>query len=111
MKISIERHLYAPELNKIIFLNGASIKAPSITSIKEARAKILKKPKTGLMCVAESVYMEKEFQNLNRVVASGFCESRLEAYKFTRQFKQKGGALLDGRTLPPNKIKLKFYYL
>ena len=111
MKIAIERHLYAPELNKIIFSNGASIKAPSITSIKEARAKILKKPRAGLMCVAESVYTDIEYQNLNRVVASGFCASRIEAFKFTRQFKQKGGALLDGRILPPNKIKLSFYYL
>ena len=40
MKFSIERHAYAPELNKIHFNNGGALKAPSIKSIKEARKKI-----------------------------------------------------------------------
>ncbi|NRA42569.1 MAG: hypothetical protein HRU21_09735 [Pseudomonadales bacterium] len=111
MKFSIERHAYAPELNKIHFNNGGALKAPSIKSIKEARKKIFPKPMSGLYCIAESVYQDKKWQNLNKVVASGFCDTRLSAYKFTRQFKQKGGPLLSGEILPPNQIKLKFYYL
>ena len=109
--IAIERHAYAPELNKVHFKKGGTISAPNISSIKEARKKLLKKPRTGLYAVAHSVYADKKWDSLNRVVASGFCKSRVEAYKFTRQFKEKGGVLLNGDTLPPNKISLKFYYI
>ncbi len=110
--ILIEQHAYAPELNKIHFKKGGFISAPNISSIKEARKKsLIKMPKKGLFVVAHSIYDDKKWGSLNKIVASGFCNSRIEAYKFTRQFKQKGGDLLNGDTLPPNKISLKFYYI
>jgi len=38
MRLTLERHKYAPELNRIHFPNGASRPAPGITSIRQYRA-------------------------------------------------------------------------
>lgn len=42
MKFKLERHLYAPELNKIRFASGASLAANGATTIKQAREMLFK---------------------------------------------------------------------
>jgi len=39
-KFYLETHKYAPELNRVIFLKGGSLKAPNVTTIKQAREKL-----------------------------------------------------------------------
>jgi hypothetical protein len=109
-KFILERHAFAPELNRIHFENGASMKTPCCTSIKEVKNKYFKPYKIKLYCLIESTYSDSEYQSLNKVVASGRTESRKKALDFSKKFKQTGGTLLDGSTLPPNKLKFTFYY-
>ena len=43
MKIAyLEKHTYAPELNRLVLENGVSFKAPQCKTIKEARSKLFK---------------------------------------------------------------------
>lgn len=39
----IERHLYAPELNTIVFSDGTSIRASGVTTIEQAEKYIMEK--------------------------------------------------------------------
>lgn len=111
MKIKfLERHAYAPELNKLHLENGIVIPCPNITSIKEARQKLFKPKSNCLLCVVTSYYSDKKYKHLNKVVASGRVNTWLDAYRFAKKYKQKGGELLNGETLPENKLVFKFYY-
>lgn len=111
MKIKfLERHAYAPELNKLHLENGVVLPCPNANTIREARQKLFKPKSNCLLCVVTSTYTDKKFKHLDRVVASGRVKSRLQAYKFAKKYKQKGGELLNEETLPENKLMFKFYY-
>lgn len=111
MKIKgLERHRYSPELNKLHLQNGIVLGVDGCTSIKEAKAMLFPRPLKGLYCRIYSEYDEKEHRWLNRLVASGRVGTRLQALQYSKQFKQNGGKLLSGDTLPPNKIRIEFIY-
>lgn len=110
----LETHRYAPELNRIHLKNGVIVSAKGATSIKEAKKVLgrgIKPSVKPLHCVITSFYSDNEYKSLNRVAARGLVDDRLSALRFSKQFKQKGGPLIDGDILPPNKIKLKFKIL
>ncbi len=44
---AIETHKYAPELNKLVFSNGATFNTPGLTSIKAIREKYFRPAKAG----------------------------------------------------------------
>jgi hypothetical protein len=109
--LALEVHKYAPELNTLILRNGARLNVGGCTTISEARKKAFPKPFKGLGCIIGSKYDEIEYKSLNRpCVASGLVDSRLKALRYSKQFQQTGGALLDGSILPPNKVTLKFKF-
>lgn len=111
MKIQgLECHQFAPELNKLYLKNGVILPCPKAFSIREARNDLFPKPFKGLYCVIESYYEQQEYRFLNKVVASGVCNSRLDALRFSKKFKQQGGKLYNGDTLPPNKLRLTFKF-
>lgn len=111
MKIkSLERHIYAPELNKLHLENGIVIPCPNANTIREARQDLFPKRYNSLLCVVTSTYTNKKYKHLDRLVASGRVKTRLDAYRFAKKYKQKGGELLNGETLPENKLVFKFYY-
>ena len=110
MKIlGLERHAYAPELNKLHLKNGVTIPAPYCTSVSDARKKLFPQKVKTLCCVVRSVYPE-EWESLNKIVASGRTKSRLHAYKFAKKYQEKGGVLLSGESLPPNRLSFEFFY-
>lgn len=112
--IGIDRHVYAPELNKIFIQTKSGIvsfSCPNCTTTKEARDLLFPKPFKGLHCRIDSYYNEKRFKSLDRkAVARGFVATRLQALRYSKQFQQTGGELLNGDTLPPNNLKLTFKY-
>lgn len=111
MKIShLEICQYAPEMNRLYLKNGISFKAPGCTTIRDARRTLFPKPWPGLACWIYSEYDDPQYQWLNKLVACGQIPNRLFALRTGKDHQQQGGPLLDGRTLPPNRIRIKFYY-
>lgn len=108
MKTILERHAYAPELNKIIVKRSSGwhwIKAPGVQSVREWREQ--NKPRTGIYCTLRGV-RDGEWSSLNACVA-GFVSSRNDALRIAKAFRARhaGGLLLDGRILPDAHIIVK----
>lgn len=111
MKIShLEIHRYAPELNRLHLKNGISFKAPGCQTIKQTRDRLWPKAMTGLACRIYSEYDDPQYRWLNKLVAVGQIPNRLFALRTGKHHKQQGGPLLDGRTLPPNKVRIEFIF-
>lgn len=114
MKMLLETHKYAPEMNRLYFLRRgrivASMRAPGCHTIQQFRARYFRRAPAGLFALIDSVYVEPEFAWLNRHVAHGRCDSRVAALRFSRRFQQDGGLLVDGSTLPRNRIAVRFVY-
>jgi hypothetical protein len=92
MKLAIEVHKYAPELNKAFFLNNrgeivACRPAPGIVSIRQFRDKF--KPAKPVRCawVAHS-YSDRSLQWLDRV-RSGVVQSYADALRVKRDVQAK----------------------
>lgn len=78
MRIVLERHHYAPELNKaLIGPNGTVIPAPGCTSIREVRQSLFSPLKRSGRHVVLSTHYPQEKAWLNRRHA-GFCDSLQE---------------------------------
>lgn len=112
MKMVIETHAFAPELNKILFVkHGETVavkKAPGVTSIKEARAVYFQKATPGRVATVSSAHDNPNHKWLNRQ-AQGRISSYAELLKFVTSFRDRhaGGELLDGTLLPHPKISVK----
>lgn len=107
----LEVHTCAPELNKLHLKNGVVINTPHCTSIKEVRELFKPRPK-GLHVTINSSYDEERHRWLNKTAGSGMVGSRQEAINIAKTyFQQSGGNLIDGTTLPPNKLTYKFSYI
>ena len=88
-KFILERHAYAPELNQLIFDNGATMPAPKITSIKEARKELFSPAKNGKLALIN--YKNKDNPSLNRTY-SGYCGNGCRFFCFM------GNAVTDHET-------------
>ena len=109
----LEIQVFAPELNKIHLKNGVILNAAGCATIKAARNKLFPKPlKAGLYCIVDSVYSDPQYKSLNRYhIAGGQIDNRLQAIRYAKKhLQQDGGVLLNGDTLPPNKLVYKFKY-
>lgn len=112
MKMIIETHAHAPELNKILFVkHGETVavkKAPGVTTIKEARAVYFQKVTPGRVATVSSAHDYPNYMWLNRQ-AQGRISSYTELLKFVARFRDRhaGGKLLDGTMLPHPKITVK----
>lgn len=113
MKLKIETHKYAPELNRV-YLTGknssraAVLRAPSVTSVKDARAALFPKPLPFRRVVTvESYYDDPRFYGLNRRY-SGTVDSyeHLKTVIANIKARNTGGPLLDGSILPPVKVRI-----
>lgn len=113
MKLKIETHKYAPELNRVYLIgknssSAAVLRAPSVTSIKEARAALFPKalPFRRVVTV-ESYYDDPRFSGLNRR-HSGTVDSYEHLKNAIANIKARnpGGPLLDGSILPPVKVRV-----
>jgi hypothetical protein len=112
MKYILERHAYAPELNKIIIKSSSGwhwVKAPGVQSVKQWREQ--NKPSFGIFCTLSAV-RGGEWASLNRHV-SGFVHSRAEALSIAKAFRARhaGGPLLDGRILPDARIIVRTVFI
>ena len=100
MKIILERHQYAPELNKAhLGPKGArhavaAIPAVGATSLSEARAKLFRPSSARIVATVETRY-DGELSWLNRRF-SGVVQTRLEAVEFARM---KRARLVPGGTV------------
>lgn len=108
MKIAIERHKFAPELNAALVIHRgrvvASMAAPGCQSIREARALLFSPAKQGRKAIA-SYTRPAPWQSLNREYAALYPlgGAGLRAMiQHARQIaaRHDGGPLNDGRVLP-----------
>lgn len=61
MKLYLETHKFAPELNKVILIkSGIELKAPNITTIKDARKQFFNPIKQGKYCTID-VFVNSDF--------------------------------------------------
>lgn len=112
MKLAIETHAYAPELNSILFVKHGKViakkSAPGVKSIREARDVYFQAITPGRVAVVSSSHSEPKYQWLNRTVR-GRISSFGELLRFVGNFRQRqgGGELLDGTILPHPEISVK----
>lgn len=112
MRIALERHAYAPELNRAhIIRKGravASFPAPGCQSIGAARAYCFPRYEARRI-VAASYVRDGEFSGLNRTIRAAYPlepNAMVRIACHARGLIDPGGALLDGRTLPPARLEL-----
>lgn len=106
MRIYLEKHTYAPELNRA-YLRGVRISAPGCLTIGDVR-KLFEPVRKGIYCIVTSTY-EGKYSKLNRKY-SGYVNSRKEGLEFGRILRAKnpGAVLLNGDILPPANVKVRF---
>ena len=107
MKIILSRHTYAPELNRAILTNGATLSASGCQTIKEVRAKLFK-PCKPVIVATVSTHYPIEFKGLERTY-SGLVSNRKQAIEFARSLREKnpGGKLVNGDYLPAMATTVK----
>jgi hypothetical protein len=112
MKIALERHAYAPELNKaFIFHKGrrvATLPAAGLTTIRDVR-KAYFAPRPAFRHAHVFSERSAPWQGLNRDRAGRvpFGPEGWQAVKKAAALMlDKGGELLDGRTLPPSNVRI-----
>jgi len=113
MKLTVETHKYAPELNRVHFVNKnnliiATLPAPGITSIAQARRKLFPSVVPSKVAIVTASYDKPEYQWLDSS-RSGRFQNYAQLKSFVKMFAEskKGGPLLDGSYLPDAKIKVK----
>ena len=94
----LERHRYAPELNKVHFPNGATLPAANLETIKEVKEFYFKKPASIEKHVIITVTCP-EFGE--RLVARGFMPRA--GYRFIRQIIESDKA----KRLPGAKYSIR----
>lgn len=95
-KFGIERHQYAPELNKIIFDNGATMAAPYITEISEAKRRYFAPLRPGRYCVID--YINSDYPSLNRTYC-GYTQNNYSGIKLMRRVLERRHNIPGGKTL------------
>lgn len=92
MKFAIEVHKYAPELNKVLFLNKrgeviARRDAPGVVSVRQFRDKF--KPAQPVRCAwVSKSYSDRSLQWLDRI-RSGVVQSYADALRVKRDVQAK----------------------
>ncbi len=82
-KFALERHAYAPELNKVHLLRtGKTLPAPGCRTIEQARQEVFPEPEPRIVAKIEVRYPEN-YAWLNRTFA-GRVASRAQALDFYR---------------------------
>lgn len=112
MKLILERHAYAPELNRAHIVRRGrivrSLPVPGAQSIKEARKALFPRADPRRFVEAES-YRAAPWAGLNRAVRAAY---RLEPgvmnrlWRDSRTLRDAGGRLIDGQDLPPSKVRV-----
>lgn len=87
MILGLECHTYAPELNTLVFVNGAKIRVPNITTIKEAKTKLFSPAKNLRYAKIKAQYPER-FSYCNKEY-KGYFNNSLELHNFIKQVKEK----------------------
>ena len=113
-KFIIEAHRYAPELNRVIFKNGESLRAPNVTSIKQARALLFAPCKSGVLISVEKRYPRADIQASCGKKVRGFYPTLRAAFndykKLRAQWVERSGAglpLFDGSIMPAPAISAR----
>ena len=113
MKLILERHRYAPELNRCHVLNrgrvAAILPAPGCTTIAEARRTLFRPVKPVRLVVVHSE-REGEWSGFNRTRRAGYELSAGNMNRIAadvRKCHDVGGKLLDGRTMPPSRERVE----
>lgn len=112
MKIhAIERHAYAPELNRVYIRTGGGFvecRAPGVRTTQEWRAKFKPHAAPMIWATVSTEYADARFSHLNRTY-SGRVDARRDALKFAASVRAKncGGILFDGSVMPPARVTVK----
>ena len=101
-KFTLERHAYAPELNKIIFDNGPTMAAPYMTEISDVKRRYFAPMKPGRYCSID--YINAQYPSLNRNYC-GYTENNYSGIKLMR------GVLKRRHNMPGGEIKISIKYI
>lgn len=112
MRLVLERHAYAPELNRAhVMRKGrivADFPAPGARSIAEARRQLFPQFEPVRYAEAES-YRAAPWAGHNRTRRAAYPIGpgvMCRVFHDSRTMRDAGGELLDGRTLPPSDVRL-----
>lgn len=109
----LERHAYAPELNRLHAFGGVYA-APHCLTIKDAMRLIFGKGQKVARGILATVTFERFDESgacRFHKVYSGFVASRKDALAFARNLaatRHAGGVLFDGSILPPATYRIQF---
>lgn len=95
----LERHAYAPELNRLHLTNGLTVPVPGCTTIAQARKAAWPRPSPGIVATITFTREGRTVQTYG-----GYILARASALLFARDLaktRHAGGRLLDGTDLPP----------
>ena len=95
---AIERHAYSPEQNKLHFFRGGRLAAPGITSIREAREKLLSPVKPGKLARVEVTHTNPEHKICDTQYY-GRIRSMIELIEFKKTLRTR-------HNLPDAKISI-----
>ncbi len=107
----LERHAYAPELNRLHLKSGASFPVPHCTTIAQAIKRISPKAARGIYAQVTFERKDSRGNVTFSKVYSGFVNSRLQALAFAREKQattHAGGRLFDGSELPRAEYRIRF---
>ncbi len=90
-KFILETHEYAPELNRIIFENGASLRTPNVKTIQEVRNRFFKPHHKKRLVEVRVEYIEEKARVANKIY-NGFVDSMSELSEFLRELPNKHNA-------------------
>jgi len=113
MKTHIEKHTYAPELNRAHLMKHGRVLRDLAAPGCVGRADVLRfyrwhPLKSGVYARVKVEYPEP-FASLSRMY-QGYTPSRADALAFKRELHKRhhGGPLMDGRVLPDPRITIAF---
>lgn len=95
----LERHAYAPEMNKVIFVSGGTISAPGITSIKEAKDKLFKPVNPGKVACVQVSHSNPLHRSCDK-----FYQGRIHSLQHLKRFIDQ---LRTKHNLPDASIDVK----
>jgi len=109
-RIIIDRHAYAPELNKTAIKRGGRwhwIKTPGVDSIRAYRDKN-KPAQPCIVATVRTVYTNPAHKSLERTY-TGRVDSRADALRFAAgiRARNQGGPIFGGGFLEPARVEVK----
>ena len=99
MKLVLETHRYAPELNRVIMPNGSTIRVPNASTIRDARFQLFKRLPVAKLARVTVTHTSDEHKSCDKVYTG-----RINSLQKLLEFKRR---LVEKHNLPDAEIKIE----